>query len=522
MKRLSAGLLGAALLLGCLAATPALAGWSLVAGGGAGDLEALWGRSAADVLAVGGGPEGELALHFDGTDWTPTAAAPPPGAGLHGLWGSPGGGLWAVGERLAQWRDGSWSLDPCLPPRPLSAVWGRSATDVYAVGRGGLIMHYDGSAWRQVKGVPTSADLYDIAGEGRRLVAVGAGGTILSLRDGRWHAEQSPSRADLYGVWLGAGGGLAVGEEGTLLRYRGRAQGWEAQPSPTVSDLYDVCGLGTGEAWAVGAAGTILHLRAGAWSVEGGGLTDEDLLGVCAFESGPQLFAVGAAGAILFGGPATGLPAVPGEPVPATGQTGVGMLPRLGWTAETDPPGKELTYTICLDGRTQRLGPLPGGPATWSLPVALALVPETVHDWCVIATDRESGATTVGPWWSFTTAAYPYLDGVYPAAARPWEVVAVRGRNLGEALGDVRVDWNEGEGMMSLRVDEGAIVYWGKEDPNDPANPNDLVELMLPAAAAWGGLPRACQISVRPVGAGEWTNPVALSVSWGGRGGTEL
>ncbi|HTK42658.1 MAG TPA: Ig-like domain-containing protein, partial [Gemmatimonadales bacterium] len=40
----------------------------------------------------------------------------------------------------------SWNAE--IPPAfPLASVWGTSATDVYAVGAGGTILHYDGHSW---------------------------------------------------------------------------------------------------------------------------------------------------------------------------------------------------------------------------------------------------------------------------------------------------------------------------------------------------------------------------------------
>jgi hypothetical protein len=34
--------------------------------------------------------------------------------------------------------------------RIIAGIWGRSATDVYAVGEEGLILHYNGGAWTAV------------------------------------------------------------------------------------------------------------------------------------------------------------------------------------------------------------------------------------------------------------------------------------------------------------------------------------------------------------------------------------
>jgi hypothetical protein len=47
----------------------------------------------------------------------------------------------------------------------LFAVWGTSASDVYAAGRRGVILHYDGKAWTKMAS-GTTKGLYAIGGEG--------------------------------------------------------------------------------------------------------------------------------------------------------------------------------------------------------------------------------------------------------------------------------------------------------------------------------------------------------------------
>ena len=41
-----------------------------------------------------------------------------------------------------------WGLqNPLSQVNPLYGVWGNSASDIFAVGEGGTILHYDGSSW---------------------------------------------------------------------------------------------------------------------------------------------------------------------------------------------------------------------------------------------------------------------------------------------------------------------------------------------------------------------------------------
>jgi hypothetical protein len=60
----------------------------------------------------------------------------------------------------------------------LNEIWGSSATDVFAVGEDGVVLHYDGAAWTLA--TPTRAGLLGVWGSSPGDVyAVGAAGTIL-------------------------------------------------------------------------------------------------------------------------------------------------------------------------------------------------------------------------------------------------------------------------------------------------------------------------------------------------------
>ena len=61
----------------------------------------------------------------------------------------------------------------------LLGVWGRSATDIWAVGEAGTIVHWDGTSWVEAQS-PTTRRLNQIWGAGARDIwAVGDVGTVL-------------------------------------------------------------------------------------------------------------------------------------------------------------------------------------------------------------------------------------------------------------------------------------------------------------------------------------------------------
>jgi photosystem II stability/assembly factor-like uncharacterized protein len=95
------------------------------------------------------------------------------------------------------WREVAWSK-----PLPLlNDVWGSSADDVFVVGYGGTILHYDGADWESmVSG--TSAALLSLWGTGPNDVyAVGENGTLLHYDGLRWLPMRSGTAAFFYDLW---------------------------------------------------------------------------------------------------------------------------------------------------------------------------------------------------------------------------------------------------------------------------------------------------------------------------------
>ena len=63
----------------------------------------------------------------------------------------------------------------------LRGVWGSGPADVFAVGEGGTVLHYDGQSWESMAFL-TGARLYGVWGSGPADVfAVGEGGTVRAV-----------------------------------------------------------------------------------------------------------------------------------------------------------------------------------------------------------------------------------------------------------------------------------------------------------------------------------------------------
>jgi hypothetical protein len=114
------------------------------------------------------------------------------------------------------------------------------------------------SNWCQQNPQSNGATLQSVWGaDAKNVWAVGDGGTIVKWNGSAWSAQPSGTSKDLYGVWgSDASNVWAVGDGGTIVKWNGSA--WSAQPSGTSKDLYGVWGSDASNVWAVGYSGTIL------------------------------------------------------------------------------------------------------------------------------------------------------------------------------------------------------------------------------------------------------------------------
>jgi hypothetical protein len=123
-----------------------------------------------------------------------------------------------IGEQIFRWNGQDWSA-VSHPAGSFTAMALISATNGWAVGGGGAIMHWDGHSW-QMQTSPVAQTLWSVA-------------------------------------FSGSNNGWAVGDDGTILHFDGIS--WTQVKSPTTATLRKVTLLSPLEGWAVGDNGTILH-----------------------------------------------------------------------------------------------------------------------------------------------------------------------------------------------------------------------------------------------------------------------
>ncbi len=274
----------------------------------------VWGRTADDLYAVG--RNGNIA-HFDGNGWSAINRGPTEdirdmnivntyalavgakgtilrrvgstwndenvgvGYDLAGVWVDEDGLPFAVGRYSVdgfQWRQavltnesGVWTdVGAVGDASRYFDVWGSSSSDVYVVGWGGEMVHYDGVAWSEV--MPDSGDvamLRCISGtSASNIIAVGRtndlDGFITRYDGNAWQNSVIANVEDLNGIWVeDAASAFAVGNLGVILRFDGSS--WQRMSSRTSEALFCVAGTSASNVYAVGWAGTILHYDGETW-----------------------------------------------------------------------------------------------------------------------------------------------------------------------------------------------------------------------------------------------------------------
>ena len=303
-------------------------------------LNGIWGSGPEDVW-VAGSPD--ITIHWDGKRfvWTRVDTR----QALSGVWGSGKNDIWAFSTSQTMWHshgfdgeDAGWSrssettgqvtpsatpiLDAGLgtpigvaagPATPILAMWGTSASDVWAVGtaarttptrsRSHRYLHCDG--WRdgepnwQPSGTSfgdapspepisfnaihgnASSGVWIVGNGGKTRYSAGWNGDAGTA----WTPVNSHTSRNLNAVWCSPDADVwAAGEGGSMHRFT-RADGGEyaelTVDVPTTAALRALWGFAADDVWAVGDAGTILHWDGKAWITDASiqGLT-EDLFAI--------------------------------------------------------------------------------------------------------------------------------------------------------------------------------------------------------------------------------------------------
>ncbi len=179
----------------------------------------------------------------------------------------------AVGDGglLLSWDGSAWSIEATPTTAALRGVSCSSTTACKAVGDGGTIISWDGSAWT----ADTNADATTLTAvscpSANLCKAVGSAGTIRSWNGTAWSGEASGTTDPLTGVSCPTTGMCkAVGHDGIFvdsgfaLAWNGAT--WGADAAPDVNQLYSVSCASDSSCKAVGLFGDIVSWNGSAWT----------------------------------------------------------------------------------------------------------------------------------------------------------------------------------------------------------------------------------------------------------------
>lgn len=279
-------------LAGCFAST-----WRPMTSGTAKNLRGVWAVSASDAYAVG--DEG-VALHYDGFTWSHITEL----EALDAM--SPLIGMWGVGDdlfvlasnrKVFMRKAGAWSEKSPASIRPLAAIGGTSANDVYAAGLLGEMWHYDGSMWSSVASGSTSEVYAGVWGSSASDVYVvgndGTNGIVRHYDGSTWTKIHTLANNPLLAVWGSSAADVyAIGAPDTATPLAHYTSSW--MNVTTTASGSALWGSGADDVFAAGPSG-IYHYDGVAWDDRG---TNTMPINAIAGSARNNVLAVGPNGAI--------------------------------------------------------------------------------------------------------------------------------------------------------------------------------------------------------------------------------
>ena len=185
------------------------------------------------------------------------------GTSLFGIWGTSPSDVWAVGAggTIAHYDGAGWKLSHSGTYADLNGIWGSSTTDVWAVGTGGTLVHFDGTSWSSVASPTTSSlnaiygtsttDIYAVGDDDTRLHWNGTWTALPTVYPGAMYVHQ-------YGVWASSSGeAWSAGIPYTDAIPHRTGGSWTTTPVASIGTLSfkGVWGSGDSDVWLVGTPG---------------------------------------------------------------------------------------------------------------------------------------------------------------------------------------------------------------------------------------------------------------------------
>jgi hypothetical protein len=147
-----------------------------VSGGVTAPMQAVWASSTGEAWAAGG--SGIVLRSTGGGAFASVAPGVIPSKTLGGIWGASPSDVWVTADNEFYRYQGTTWTRYASPVSGLRGIAGVSATEIYAVATGGILLRFDGSSWNSV-GTGIARDLYGVSAAARKLWLTGDSGTLV-------------------------------------------------------------------------------------------------------------------------------------------------------------------------------------------------------------------------------------------------------------------------------------------------------------------------------------------------------
>ena len=221
------------------------------------------GFSSDEIYAA----NGDTLMQWDGSAWGPMAVA---GNEITSLQVIAPKDIWVITRGpygldhfVNHWDGATFQISHHSSMDPFNSIWCNPAGDtVLVAANNGYVFRKSGPSWEWLTADASRRHFYDLDGTSAHdIYAVGQGGLIVHFDGSTWTEMATGVKDTLRAI----DGPVAVGDNGVVLRRNGSS--WKAENTGTTASLNAVCYLGDNDVWAVGDGGQVIHYDGSEWKV---------------------------------------------------------------------------------------------------------------------------------------------------------------------------------------------------------------------------------------------------------------
>jgi len=216
-------------------------------------------------------PNAYNAVHWDGNKWELIKIGGSGGWACRTVLAFSKNDIWFEGT--IHW-DGSkitvhqngFPLQPNGDGWQINKMWGTSSSDLYAVGNGGNIAHYNGVSWKKIESGTTAiiGDICGIVNNKDEFDKYLTTGEALIKLDSKNNATKIEVEGDMFlSVLWGKSERLIYTAGNGVVLYKNNK--WEKVDKPEINKIYGIKGQDYNDVYGISAAYAILHFNGYSW-----------------------------------------------------------------------------------------------------------------------------------------------------------------------------------------------------------------------------------------------------------------